>query len=76
VLGMGKDRIAVYVSKDLYDEVKRRVDGSGGEFKSVENYVDFVLREVVKEEEEEEKQSYTKEEEEEIKKRLKSLGYL
>lgn len=52
--------------------VKRRVEESGGEFKSVGDYVEFVLKEVVKEESEEE--TYTKEEE--IKKRLKSLGYL
>jgi len=71
---MSGDRVAVYVSKGLYDLVKRRVEESGGEFKSVEDYVDFVLREVVKEENEEE--TYTKEEEEEIKRRLKSLGYL
>ena len=71
---MSGDRVAVYVSRDLYDEVKRRVQDSGGEFKSVEDYVEFVLREIVKEEEE--KETYTKEEEEEIKRRLKSLGYL
>jgi len=41
------------------------------------DWVEFVLREVVKEENEEgEKQTYTPEEEGEIKKRLKSLGYL
>lgn len=71
---MSGDRVAVYVSRDLYDEVKRRVQDSGGEFKSVEDYVEFVLREIVKEEEG--KETYTKEEEEEIKRRLKSLGYL
>jgi len=71
---MSEDKVAVYVSKGLYDLVKRRVEESGGEFKSVEDYVEFVLREVVKEENEE--KTYTKEEEEEIKRRLKSLGYL
>lgn len=73
---MSEDKVAVYVSRDLYDEVERRVQESGGEFKSVEDYVNFVLREVVKEESEEKEETYTKEEEEEIKKRLKSLGYL
>jgi len=51
---------------------KLRVEESCGEFRSVEDYVEFVLREVVKEE----KQTYTLEEGEEIKRRLKSLGYL
>jgi hypothetical protein len=46
------------------------VEGS----EDVEEYVEFVLREVVKDEEE--KQKYSKEDEEQIKQRLKSLGYL
>ncbi|MFQ5940576.1 MAG: hypothetical protein ACE5KA_02610 [Nitrososphaerales archaeon] len=45
------------------------------EFKSVEEYVNFVLTEVVKDDEEHQS-TYTKEEEEEIKNRLKSLGYI
>ncbi len=74
---MGKDKVAVYVSKDLYDLVERRVKDGGGEFKGVEEYVEFVLREVMKEENEEgEKQTFTAEEEEKIKRRLRSLGYL
>lgn len=74
---MGEDRVAVHVSKDLYDEIKRRVEQSGGEFKSVEGYVEFILRKVVKEENEEcEKQTFTREEEKVIMERLKSLGYL
>jgi len=74
---MGEDKVSVHVSKDLYDKVKRRVEQSGGEFKSVEEYVEFILRKVVKEENEEgEKQTFTREEEKVIMKRLKSLGYL
>ena len=48
------------------------------EFKSVSDYVAFVLREVLRdiEEDEEEKQGFTKEEEESVKKRLKAVGYL
>jgi len=69
------DRVSVYVCGDSYDLVKRRVKVSGGEIKSVEDYVEFVLREVVKEEKgEAEDKTYTKEER--IKKRLKSSGYL
>ena len=73
---MGEDKVAIHVPKDLYEEIKRRVQEVGGEFKSVDDYVEFILKEVIKEDEEEEKTTYTKEEEEEIKKRLKSLGYL
>jgi len=69
---MSEDKVPVYISKKLYEEVKRRVDESGGEFKSVEEFVEYVLTELLKEEE----TPYTSEEEEEIKKRLKALGYL
>jgi len=66
--------VLVYIPKNLYEQIEHRVKTSQVEFKSVEEYVEFVLREVVKEEEPE--PIYTSEEEREIKKRLRSLGYL
>lgn len=71
---MGAENVAVYVSKSLYDRVKNEIKKSGGKFKSVERYVEIVLREFLKEQGEEE--TYTEEEEELIKKRLRSLGYI
>ena len=71
---MSDEFVAVRIPKSLYDEISKRVKESGGEFKDVEEYVTFVLNEVVKEDEEE--NVYTPEEEEEIKRRLKQLGYL
>jgi Arc/MetJ-type ribon-helix-helix transcriptional regulator len=71
---LSEDKVPIYVPRQLYEKVKERVKTSEGEFKTVEEYVEFVLQEIVKEEEPE--QAYTPEEEEEIKKRLKSLGYL
>jgi hypothetical protein len=73
---MNKEKIAVNISKDLYALVKERVKESNGEFKDIEEYVEFVLREIVKDEGEEKEQKYSKEDEEQIKQRLKSLGYL
>jgi hypothetical protein len=70
---MSEDKVPIYISKKLYNEIKKRVEESQDAFKSVEEYIEFVLNEVVKEEEE---LSYSPEEEEEIKRRLKSLGYL
>jgi hypothetical protein len=69
---MSEDKVPVYISRRLYEEVKRRVNESEGEFKSVEEFVEYVLTELLKEEE----TPYTSEEEEEVKKRLKALGYL
>ena len=67
------NKIHIAISKDLYDKVLQRVNMSQDEFKSVEEYVHFVLSEVVKDDEQ---SAYTKEEEEDIKNRLKSLGYI
>ncbi|MCC6019145.1 MAG: CopG family transcriptional regulator [Candidatus Verstraetearchaeota archaeon] len=70
---MPEDKVPVYISKKIYEEVKKRVDESEGEFKSVEEFVEYVLIELLKEEEE---TPYTSDEEEEIKRRLRALGYI
>lgn len=57
---------------DLYEKIEETIKGT--EFKSVEEYVIFVLEEVLKEEEESEPLS--PEEEAQVKERLKGLGYL
>ena len=67
-------KVPVNISKELVDEVQRRVDQSGGEFQTVEEYIEFVLTELLREDETE--QVYTPEEEEEIKERLRRLGYI
>ena len=67
-------KVPVNISKELVDEIQRRVDESEGEFKTVEEFIEFVLTEVLIEEEPE--QVYTPEEEEEIKERLRRLGYI
>lgn len=69
------NKIQVAIPKDLYQKIQERVNMFEDEFKSVEEYVNFVLSEVVKDDEEQQS-TYTKEEEEEIKSRLKSLGYI
>ena len=62
---------AVFLPDDLYEKIGERVNNT--EFNSVDEYVIFVLEEVLKDEEE---QSLSEEDEEEVKKRLKALGYL
>ena len=77
------NKVQVSISKRLVDEIQRHVVESGGEFKTVEEFIEFVLTEVLREEEpsealgeEEPEQGYTPEEEEEIKERLRRLGYI
>ena len=70
---MAEEKVTIRIPKRIYDKLKKQVEESGGEFKSVEEYVTFILEEFVKEGEE---AVFTPEEEEEIKRRLKALGYL
>jgi len=68
-----KEKKAVFLPGELYSKIEERVKAT--DFGSVEEYVIFVLEEVLKNEGEEE-QAFSKEDEEEVKKRLKALGYL
>ena len=68
------DKVNVKLRKDLVDAIQRQLDESRGEFTSVEEYIEFVLTEVLIEDEL--KQAYTPEEEEEIKERLRKRGYV
>lgn len=70
----GQLKKTVSLSGDLYDLIAERAKLTG--FASVEEYVTFVLEEILKEDEDENRPAYTKEEEQEVKKRLKALGYL
>jgi hypothetical protein len=69
----GKDKKPVYLSAELYDQIAARAKATG--FNSVDEYVLFVLEEVLKDDEDE-AQAVSKEDEEEVKKRLKALGYI
>ena len=69
------EKKAVFLPADIYLRIEERVRAT--EFTSVEEYVTFVMEEILREdEEEEEKPVYSKVEEEEVKKRLRALGYL
>ena len=70
---MSKETKSISVPADIYDRIEERVKAT--EFGSVEEYVLFILEEVLKDEEEEE-QAYTEADEAEVKKRLKALGYM
>jgi Arc/MetJ-type ribon-helix-helix transcriptional regulator len=67
-----KEKKAIFLPAELYGKVEERLKAT--DFSSVDEYVEFVLEEVVKEEEEE--RAFSEEEEKEVKKRLKDLGYL
>ena len=69
---MKEEKKTVSLPAEVYTKIEQRVAGT--EFQSVDEYVNFVLEEVLREEEPE--TTFSKEDEEEVKKRLKALGYL
>jgi len=64
------EKKTVFLPAELYSKIEERV--SATDFGSVDEYVEFVLEEVVKEEE----RAFSEEEEKEVRRRLKNLGYL
>ncbi len=65
--------VSINIPKRIYDKIVNEIKDST-EFKSPEDFVTYVLEQVLEEEEEE--SVYSEEEEEAIKDRLRSLGYL
>ena len=67
----------IEIKKELANELQKR-DDQGEEFKNVEEYVNYVLGQVVEKltNKTQEEPAMSKEDEEEVKKRLKALGYL
>ena len=72
------EAVPVMIPKELYKEIENRVKLSKGTFKNVEEYVAFILTEVVREDQgkSSEGSGFTHDEEEEIKARLNKLGYI
>lgn len=68
---MSDEFVQIKIPKRLYERILREIKDT--EFKSAEDFIIYVLEQVLEEEEE---SVYSKEEEEAIKERLRSLGYL
>jgi mRNA-degrading endonuclease RelE of RelBE toxin-antitoxin system len=71
------DSIKISIRKTLAIKLKKRLKET--EFKTLSEYVNFILEEVMaslEEQEEEEDSGYSAEEEEKVKQRLKDLGYI
>lgn len=69
-VGYGEIKIPIDLIKKIEERVKET------EFESVDEYVTFVLEEVVKDDDEEIEEVFSEEDEEKVKERLKALGYL
>ncbi len=65
----------IKIPKQLIEKIKERIKQT--EFKSVDEYANFVLEEVIKEvSEEDTAEVFSEEDEQKVKERLRALGYL
>ena len=72
---MNEEYGGIRIPKRLIEEIEERIKQT--EFESVEEYVTFVLEEVVRDvEEEEPEEVFSEEDETKVKERLRALGYL
>ncbi|MGC9112926.1 CopG family transcriptional regulator [Acidilobus sp.] len=69
---MTEEKAQVSIPRDLYEKAKNYVEAQGT-FKSVDELVEFLLRQLL---EEQETSAMSREDEEAVKDRLRRLGYL
>ena len=70
---MEKDRVTLKIPRPLYEKLKVVIEGSG--FRSVNEFVVYVLRDLISLQKDETEKDLSKGEIEAIKQRLKNLGY-
>jgi len=70
---MEKDRVTLKIPRQLYEKLQTVIQGSG--FRSVNEFVVYVLRDLISLRRDEAEKDLSKDEIEAIKQRLKNLGY-
>ena len=70
---MDEERKSITISANLFDEIKNRIKNPVNGFSSIEEYVDYVLEEVLFEKED---NNVSDEERQKIQEELKKLGYI
>ena len=70
---MEKDRVTLKIPRPLYEKLKTVIEGSG--FRSVNEFVIYVLRDLIALQKDGTDKDLSKDEIEAIKQRLKNLGY-
>jgi len=70
---MERDRVTLKIPRPLYEKLRTVIEGSG--FRSVNEFVVYVLRDLISLKQGETDKDLSKDEIEAIKQRLKNLGY-
>ena len=71
---MSKEFVSISIPEELFDRIKGAMRGT--KFKSVDDFIVYLLREAISKLEAKQQDFFTKEEEKKAKERLKGLGYL
>jgi hypothetical protein len=74
VIFLSNDKISIKISKDLFETIERKIKSKKDRFTNVEQYIEFVLKKLIKDEMAEE--VYSEEEEKQVMDHLKDLGYI
>ncbi len=69
-----RDKVTIKIPRPLYNKLKKIIEGTG--FSSVNEFIVYVLRDLVSISRENKETELTKEEIQKIRERLKNLGYL
>lgn len=69
-----KDKVTIKIPRPLYNKLKKIIEDTG--FSSVNEFIVYVLRDLVSISKENKETELTKEEIQKIKERLRNLGYL
>ena len=74
---MEEERATISIRKKIYDEISTRIKNPINGFDSVEEYVDYVLNEVLNDESDNEQSELSSDEKSKIiKEELEKLGYM
>lgn len=67
---MNENKVSVRVSRNLYEKIKNHLEMNERDFKTVDDFIEFVLRRVIEEQENKDKEDKKK-----LLKKLRQLGY-
>lgn len=70
---MDNDRKTISISSKLFDIISDRIHDSGNEFSSVDEYIEYVLTELLASKDE---SPYSEDQEKKIEKHLIDMGYM
>ena len=66
--------VNIQITESLEKNIKKRIEGTG--FKTVSEYINYVLNEITSDMDKENDDTFSQEDEEKVKERLRALGYL